>query len=201
MYTDLSGHLPILALLITLGILLFTPVGGVLAQVVVSTGSYVGMAVASIWDKDIRSDMNAIGWNPFNTNESSVYGSNKVSFYKGVPIFLKDSGRSGSIYAISLNRYSSIDTLRHERGHNWQAMMMGIGTYGITVGITSPPALGPWDKPGGSGYYSAPWETLADILGGVQGRVHSNEVKARAWLYYATSMICPPAAFLFLLWD
>ena len=27
--------------------------------------------------------MNAIGWNPFNTNENAVLGSNKVSFYNG----------------------------------------------------------------------------------------------------------------------
>ena len=34
--------------------------------------------------------------------------------------------------------------------------MMGIGTYGFTVGIPSPLKLGPWDKSGK--YYYAPWE-------------------------------------------
>lgn len=40
---------------------LFTPVGGIVTQTAVSTLSYLGMAVASIWDKDIRADMVAIG--------------------------------------------------------------------------------------------------------------------------------------------
>ena len=37
--------------------------------------SYAGMAVASIFDEDIRNDMNAIGWNPFNTDESARLNS------------------------------------------------------------------------------------------------------------------------------
>ena len=83
------------------------------------------MAVASIWDEDIRADMNAIGWNPFNTNENAVLGSSKVSFYKGMPVFMKDSGRSGTFYAMVLNRKSDATVLRHERGHGSQAMAMG----------------------------------------------------------------------------
>jgi hypothetical protein len=43
------------------------------------------MAVAPIFDEDIRNDMNAIGWNPFNTDESATLNSSKVSFYKGGP--------------------------------------------------------------------------------------------------------------------
>ena len=49
--------------------------------------SYAGMAFASIFDEDIRNDMNGIGWNPFNTDESATLNSSKVSFYKGVPVF------------------------------------------------------------------------------------------------------------------
>lgn len=195
MYSDPSGNFPILALLVVAAILLFTPVGGTVAQVATSVVSYAGMAVTSIWDSDVRADMNAIGWNPFNSNESTVLSSNKVSFYKGVPIFLKDSGRSGSFYAISLNRHVGADTLRHERGHNWQAMMMGIGTYGFTVGIPSPLRLGSWDRAGN--YYGAPWETMADILGGVKGRTHNSNEVWNAWVYYAISTLGFPLTALF----
>ena len=99
MYADPSGHI---AALVAIRIFLycFTPVGSAVTQAAVSTVSYAGMAVASIWDEDIRADMNAIGWNPFNTNESTVLGSNKVSFYKGMPVFRTNGGRSGTFYVI-----------------------------------------------------------------------------------------------------
>ena len=53
---------------------LLTPLGGTAVQVVISTLSYVGMAVASIFDEDIRNDMNAIGWNPFNSDANKIVG-------------------------------------------------------------------------------------------------------------------------------
>lgn len=181
--------------------MLFTPVGGTVAQVATSVVSYAGMAVASIFDEDIRNDMNAIGWNPFNTDESATLNSSKVSFYKGVPVFRTAAGgRSGSFGAIFLTKGSGVDTLRHERGHNWQLMMMGIGTYGFTVGIPSPLKLGPWAK--NNRYYYAPWETMADILGGVNQRygkpIPQQQIK-NAWMYYAMSTICfPLTAFYWL---
>ena len=87
------------------------------------------MAVASIFDDDIRNDMNAIGWNPFNTDESASLNSRKVSFYKGVPVFRNNMERSGSFGFIFLRRgwtdstgvfhkLNDPDELRHERGHN-----------------------------------------------------------------------------------
>ena len=92
--------------------------------------------------------------------------------------------------AIALKRSADAVELRHERGHGSQAMMMGIGTYAITVGIPSPLQLGSWaaDKK----YYAAPWETMVDVLGG--GYKHSSEEINRAWTYYKASMICPPLA-------
>ncbi|MDY5982871.1 MAG: RHS repeat-associated core domain-containing protein, partial [Anaeroplasma sp.] len=192
---DPTGHFP---LLILAAVLLFTPVGGTALQVATSVLSYAGMAVASIFDEDIRNDMNAIGWNPFNTDESATLNSSKVSFYKGVPVFRTAAGgRSGSFGAIFLTKGSGVDTLRHERGHNWQLMMMGIGTYGFTVGIPSPSKLGKWDKDGN--YYGAPWETMADILGGVKGRTHSSTEIWNAWGYYAVSTLCFPFTALYWL--
>ena len=155
------------------------------------------MAVASIFDEDIRNDMNAIGWNPFNTDESATLNSSKVSFYKGVPVFRTAGGRSGSFGAIFLTKGSGVDTLRHERGHNWQLMMMGIGTYGFTVGIPSPSKLGKWNKD--ENYYGAPWETMADILGDVKGRTHSSTEIWNAWGYYAVSTLCFPFTALYWL--
>lgn len=195
-YYDPTGHFP--WLILAAAILLFTPIGGTVAQVAASVVSYAGMAVASIFDKDIRNDMNEIGWNPFNTDESATLNSSKVSFYKGVPVFrTATGGRSGSFGAIFLTHGSDVDTLRHERGHNWQLMMMGIGTYGFTVGIPSPAKLGKWDKAGN--YYGAPWETMADILGGVEGRTHSNTEIWNAWGYYAVSTLCFPFTILYWL--
>ena len=41
---------------------------GTSIQVAFSVGSYLGIARAAIFNKDIRTDMNNIGWNPFNAN-------------------------------------------------------------------------------------------------------------------------------------
>lgn len=86
-----------------MAILLFTPIGGTVLQVATSTLSYAGMAVASIFDEDIRNDMNTIGWNPFNKDESVVVNSSNVSFYKGVSVF-RTNGSSGSFLGILLTK-------------------------------------------------------------------------------------------------
>ena len=198
MYLDPSGESAILAIIIV-AVLLFTPVGGTLAQVATSTVSYVGMAAWALGDLVFNggngawADMNRIKWNPFNSDESAVFASNHISFYKGEPVFLKDKGRSGSFYFISLNRKETYDVLRHERGHGYQSMMMGIATFAITVGLPS------WQKWGlcanYNTYYNAPWETMADILGGVQGRTHTQQEISRAWAYYDMSHIIIPSVF------
>jgi len=112
------------------------------------------------------------------------------------------SNRSASFLGIWLSGSNDVDTIRHERGHGIQHGILGTVRYGLTAGISSPPALGPWYdmKTGVGDYYAAPWETMADIFGGVQLRNHSNEVKIRAWLYTAVSFISPPLSYLFLLW-
>jgi len=198
MYLDPSGESAILAIAI-LAILLFTPVGGTLAQVATSAVSYVGMAVWALGDLAFNSgngawaDMNRIHWNPFNSDESAVFASTGISFYKGEPVFMKDGGRSGSFYFISLNRYETVDTLRHERGYGYQSMMMGIATFAITVGLPS------WQQWGLCAnyktYYKAPWETMADILGGVQGQTHTQQEISRAWTYYVMSHLILPSVF------
>lgn len=166
---------------------------------------HMGTAVAAVGSKvfgdgEIWDDMCSISWNPFNGDESKVLNSNSVSFYKGVPVFRTDSGRSGSFGAIFLTQGSNADDLRHERGHNWQLMMMGPGNYGLTVGIMSPFILGK-HKGWGSGltYYNSPWETMADVFGGVQSRTHTSTEISRARWFTAIGTLFFPAAYFFLI--
>ena len=186
---DPTGHFP---WLILAAVLLFTPVGGTALQVATSALSYAGMAVASIFDEDIRNDMNAIGWNPFNTNESATLNSSKVSFYKGVPVFRTAAGRSGSFGAIFLTKGSGVEALRHERGHNWQLMMMGIANYGLMIGLPS------WLEWSNRPYYDRPWEITADVFGGVTGRTHSQADINRGYWYLGVSSLFGPFGYFFL---
>jgi uncharacterized protein RhaS with RHS repeats len=191
MMVDPDGEFP---WLILAAVLLFTPVGGIAAQVATSVVSYGGMAVASIWDEEVRADMNAIGWNPFNTSEDKVLNSSKVSFYKGAPVFRTPSGgRSGSFGAIFLTKGSGVDTLRHERGHNSQLMMMGIANYGLMIGLPS------WQEWSNRSYYERPWEITADVFGGVTGRTHSQADINRGYWYLGVSSLFGPLGYLFLL--
>lgn len=188
MYSDPSGEL---AVAVVVAILLFTPVGGIAFQVASSLLGYAGMAIASIWDKDVRADMNAIGWNPFNSDVNKVLNSNKVSFYKGVPVYRTNFNRSGSFCAIFLNRASNTvpDTVRHEWGHAVQQMILGPVKYGLFIGIPSAAEFGKHKWPSTTDYYNRPWETSADIFGGVGGHTTREELRSYAYLvvaYYFT---------------
>ncbi len=188
---DSTGYFP---WLILAAVLLFTPAGGTALQVATSVLGYIGMAAASLFDEDVKNDMNAIGWNPFNTDESVVLNSSKVSFYKGVPVFRTAAGsRSGSFGAIFLTKGSDVDTLRHERGHNWQLMMMGIANYGLMIGLPS------WQEWSNRPYYKRPWEITADVLGGVTGRTHSQTDINRGYCYLGVSSLLGPSGYFFLL--
>ena len=189
-YSDPSGCFPWLAVA---ALLLFTPLGGIALQAAVSVVTYVGMAAASLVDEDVKEDMKAIGGNLFNDNEDAVLNSKKVSFYKGVPVFRTDMGRSGSFYAIFLQREfgenDKNNTLHHERRHNSQAMMMGIFNYLFTVGIPSPLNLGGYAA--AYHYNDAPWEAMANILGGTSYLLQEENSEQRAWQYYVKSMVFP----------
>jgi hypothetical protein len=112
--------------------LALTPIGGVAYQVTASALSYAGMCVASLFDSDVREDMDSIGWNPFNSNEEAVLNSKYVSFYKGVPVFRTNLGRSGTFLAIFLARgETSTDTVRHEFGHIPQQLLLGPIRFGL----------------------------------------------------------------------
>ena len=70
-------------------------------EAAVSFFLYVGMCVASVFDEDIRNDMESINWNPFNSNENAVVNSKKISFYKGVSVI-----RGGQPFIQCRNNFS-----------------------------------------------------------------------------------------------
>jgi RHS repeat-associated protein len=206
MAIDPNGCFP--WLLLGLGLLLLTPIGGTVTQAAISTVSYVGTAAVAGVDYLINGssgsfyqDMNAIGWNPFNTDENKVLNSTKISFYKGVPVFRTNMERSGSFGAIFLSRgyydasgtfiKENPDTVKHERGHNWQLMMMGIANYGLFIGLPS------WQEWSLYKYYDRPWEITADLLGGVSRSEHKRI--DRGWNYLFTASFFGFASYLFLL--
>ncbi|MCL2145465.1 MAG: RHS repeat-associated core domain-containing protein, partial [Endomicrobia bacterium] len=181
----------VVSLLITMPILFALPVvGGFLTQTFISAIMYGGFVLASSWDKQIRADMNAIGWNPFNTNEDAVLESGKVSFYKGMPVVRTNLKRSGSFGAILLRRRDSdgnkieVNELRHEWGHGAQHLIMGSILYGVSIAI--PSALSDAENPN---YYDSPWEVTADMLGGVS-RHHGDGAERAGKDYFIFSMLC-----------
>ena len=171
---------------------------GLIFQFLVSAISYIGIAIASIFDEEIREDMNAIGWNPFNSNADVVVSDEvkKVSFYKGVPVFkIDDMGGSISLGAIGLYKYHSAEVLKHERGHNTQLMVLGLKKYLMFIGIPSfigaklassgETEMGKWIA---KNYHSLPWERSADLFGGANfdNLPYSNTI---AMVYFILSLI------------
>lgn len=166
MNIDPSGYFP---WLIAAAILLFTPVGGYALNAISTTVSYVSNAVISIWDEDIRYDMNLIGWNPFNADESLVLQSRKISYYKGASVFRTNMDASAGFGGIILlsnrvkdDRYG-ISHLRHEYGHVIQSRWLGIGMFGIVIGI--PSIISVITNP--KNHHNQWFEIWADQLGGV----------------------------------
>ena len=76
---------------------------------------------------------------------------------------------------------------------------MGPGNYGLTVGIMSPFILGRHKGWHGANYYNSPWETGADMFGGVTGRTHTSAEISRARWYMAVGTLFFPAAYFFLI--
>lgn len=137
-------------------------VSGAITQFGFSLGMYGGFMMAAAFSKEIYNDMSAIGWNPFNSDEGAVLGSSKVSFYKGMPVVRTSTDRSASCGAIWLNGGADENTLKHEWGHGFQQLILGPVNYGLTIAIPSASKMGNWNN-----YYDAPWEALADEVGGV----------------------------------
>ena len=197
-YVDPDRHFPLLTLIGTM--FLTNIMDGLTTQITASVTGYTVMAFWALGDlifnegKGAWNDMCSIKWNPFNTNETATLNSNHISFYKGVPVFRTASGgRSGSFAAIFLTKGSGVDTLRHERAHNTQLMMMGIVNYGLIIGLPS------WREWSNRPYYERPWEITADVFGGVTGRTHSQADINRGYWYLGVSSLFGPLGYFFLI--
>ena len=160
-------------------------VWGVLTQVGASIIAYAAFSFLAIFDRQIRSDMNAIGWNPFNSDVSLIEGEHKgqkVSFYKGMPVIrmsLGDEGRSASFLAIWLDGTCDADEINHEWGHGVQQSIMGPLRYLLLIAI---PSNGRWGS--APDYYNQPWEINADMFGGVSRVEHTQEYIEQGWRYF-----------------
>ena len=67
------------------------------------------MLIASLFNEQIKQDLENINYNPFNSSETDVINSQKVSFYKGVPVFKINNGKgSMSFGAIFFDTNSAI---------------------------------------------------------------------------------------------
>ncbi len=163
MYLDPSGEL---------GILFWLAVSGIMFCAATSAGGYVAAAVMSIWDEKVKEDMDDIGWNPFNSDESIVAGSNKVSFYKSQFVLRGDlkisNNRSFSFGIMFLDRRINDtaygrDTVKHEWGHFVQLGIVGIPKF---LSFFAVPSMLSGNS---QNYYSLPWERSADLIGGVSG--------------------------------
>ena len=103
---------------------------------------YGSMLMASPFDSTLKSDMDRIGWNPFNTNEDKVLRSDNVSFYKGTMVIRygthSTSGGGFSYGIIGIGRGETrLSTVRHEYGHHKQQRLMGLALYTPVVAIPS----------------------------------------------------------------
>ena len=155
---------------------------GTTLQVVTALVSYLGMAIAAIFDEEVREDLDRIKWNPFNADEDTVLKSKKVSFYKGIPVFRADmGGRSGTFLIMLLDKKETDpNSVRHEAGHVPQQMILGPLVFFISIGIPSITKMG--EQKFGN-YYNQPWETMADMFGGATQNLTDKDRFARARWY------------------
>jgi hypothetical protein len=101
--------------------------------------------VASGFKTQIEHDLSLIGWNPFNSNEMAVLGSQGISFYKGSSVFRIDGsndtsfGFGGMIFLgdFAVPDADYVSHLRHEYGHILQGLVLGLPLFGVLVGIPS----------------------------------------------------------------
>lgn len=148
--------------------------------------------MASSWDSLIQSDMEAINWNPFNSNPD-MSKVNKVSFYKGEAVILQDFAPSSFSYGIMFlhkNHKTSQNTVKHEWGHLGQMLILGPGAF--TAFVAAPSLIyNLWgdyqnynDYRYGKLYYSKIWERTADMLGGVNRNNYYDFCDIRNFMFW-----------------
>lgn len=180
-----------IVLLITL-LFLHGPLGGLVTQTAISVGSYLGVSIGSLFNQQLRTDLQAINYNPFNHDEVKALAAANVTFYRGVAIYKAHLPRSGSFGAVILDRDSTVASLRHEYGHTRQLIVLGPLTYLLLIGVPS------FGETSHRHYYDRPWEITADLLGGVTEREHSSADCRRGEAYLAVSATLGPVGYFFL---
>ena len=151
---------------------------------------YGAFMVGSVFDGQIQKDMDAIGWNPFQSDATLLSGKRdhrKVSFYKGMPVVWTNpsSGRPASFLGIWLANYNEPNTIKHEWGHGVQQGIMGPLKYALMIGLPSWQEWGPSEKE--RAYNNRPWENNADMFGGVTRPEHTPDDIVRGWRYFWVS--------------
>lgn len=168
---------------------LYHPLFTVACEFGLTIGMYGAALMGSAFDSTIYNDMDRIGWNPYNNDANAVVQSQMMSFYNGVPI-IRTSGKRSGTFGIMLLGSADAKTVQHEFGHIPQLMLLGIWNFGVYIGIPSAAKFGPWAHTSNPlDYYKAPWETMADMFGGVSdwgGTVHTQDEKTRAILHLLT---------------
>ncbi|MBR6689181.1 MAG: hypothetical protein IKL68_04115 [Clostridia bacterium] len=168
--------------------IILSPIIGCILQLVFSTVCYAGASVMSLWDEDVKQDMQSIEWNIFNKDEIKVVESKKISMYKGVMVFRIPGNRAGSFLGIFLTDYerkatpNSISAVHHEYGHNIQQLLIGPINYLLYIGLPS------WRQWSERSYYDRPWEVTAESFGGVRTRQHEADALKRGNNYLLTTL-------------
>ncbi len=156
----------------------FSPIpiiGGGLMHLGTAMIAYGGIVVASVFDDQIQQDMEAIHWNPFNLKADDAVQSQKVSFYKGMPVIRFNSDFLSSFQVggiIFFKHGQGVKSLHHESGHGIQEVILGLPKYLTRIALPSVlmNLIGRVYQPVNDFYYNFPWERTADWLGGVGNR-------------------------------
>lgn len=158
-----------------------SPLFAVAAEFGLTLSLYGAALAGSVFNSAIKSDMTAIGWNPYNTNADNAAKAQVMSFYKGVPVIrISGMGGSMSLGVIFFDKSQDVKVLKHERGHINQLMTLGIMNYLLRIGVPSVVKNGD----------NTPWELSANIWGGSTLANGASKVQRRnAFLYLALAAV------------
>ena len=129
--------------------------------------------------RNIKEDFHNYGTN--NTDENKALASHYFSAYKKKLVVRLPIGTNAFSFGVLFlgndvdKRSDSIATVQHEYGHTQQFERLGIGRYITRVAIPSLTAYNlDADKKLPYSYYTAPWESEADVYGGVDQSKRKN---------------------------
>ena len=177
-------------------VVIMSPIVGCILKLLFSAVCYTGASIWSLWDAEVKQDMENVEWNIFNKDEGKVVASKKVSMYKGVMVFRIPGNRAGSFLGIFLTEHQrtvtakSISTVQHEYGHNIQQLLVGPINYLLYIGLPS------WRQWSERTYYDRPWEITAESFGGVRIRKHAPDALKRGNNYLLTTLFGRTVIFL-----